>query len=179
LLDFNASLTRDKNVLLNWKANADNDASGFEIQKSNDQNNWEKIGWVDINQSAFTAEYNFTDQQPVQGRSFYRLKMVEKTGSSRYSNIKLIQLDQLITKLNIYPNPAKKDVAISFNSSVDQTAKLVIRSTSSETVINKTVALTQGENKIQLSTLALSNGLYLVELSTPEKTFINRLTVAH
>jgi uncharacterized protein (DUF342 family) len=105
--------------------------------------------------------------------------MVEKTGSSRYSNIKLIQLDQLITKLNIYPNPAKKDVAISFNSSVDQTAKLVIRSTSSETVINKTVALTQGENKIQLSTLALSNGLYLVELSTPEKTFINRLTVAH
>jgi hypothetical protein len=179
LLDFNASLARDKSVLLSWKAYADNEAAGFELQRSNDQSNWEKIGWIDINKAAFTADYSFTDQQPLQGKSYYRLKMVEKTGSSRYSTIKMIQLDQLITKINIYPNPAKKDVTVSFNSTIDQTAKLTIRSIAGETVISKTVSLTQGGNKVQLSTLALSNGLYLVELTTPEKTFIDRFTVSH
>ena len=179
LLDLSASLTRDKNVLLNWKAYADADALGFEIQRSNDQNTWEKIGWVDINKSAFTADYNFTDQQPLQGKAYYRLKMVEQTGSSRYSPVRLIQLDQLITRVKIYPNPAKKDVTVSFNSSVDQSARLIIRSAAGVTVMSRTISLKQGENTIQLSTLGLSNGLYLVELSVSEKTFINRLTVAH
>lgn len=179
LLDFNATLTGDKDVLLNWKAYADQEALGFEIQRSKDQNTWEKTGWVDINKSAFTAEYSFTDQQPLQGRSYYRLKIVERTGSSRYSATRLIQLDQVITKVKIYPNPAKKDVTVSFNSSADQTARLVVRSAAGVTVISKTISLIQGLNNVQLSALGLSNGLYLVELSTAEKTFINRLTVSH
>jgi len=179
LLDFNATLTRDKSALLKWKAHSDNEAAGFEIQRSADQNNWEKIGWVDVNSLAFTSDYSFTDQQPLQGKTYYRLKLVEKSGSSKYSTVKSIQLDHLITKVNIYPNPAKKDVTLTFNSSVDQTASLVIRSASGETMMTRTVSLVKGENKTQISTLGLSNGLYIVELSTSENSFVNRLTVVH
>lgn len=179
LLDFNATLTRDKDVLLNWKAYADPDASGFEIERSKDQNTWENIGSVNVNSAAFTADYSLLDQQPLQGKSYYRLKMVERSGSSRYSNTKLIQLDQLITKLRIYPNPVKNDATISFNSTVDQTATLTIRSVTGEVIIKRSISLNQGDNRVSMSTDRLSNGLYLVELITPEKTFINRLTVAH
>ena len=179
LLDFNATLTRDKDVLLNWRAYADQDASGFEIERSKDQNTWENIGSINVHSASFTSDYSLLDQQPLQGKSYYRLKMVESSGSSRYSNTKLIQIDQLITKLRLYPNPVKKDVIVSFNSTVDQTATLTIRSLSGVVMIKRPISLNPGDNRVQLSTDRLSNGLYLVELITPEKTFINRLTVAH
>ena len=179
LLDFNASLTRDKDVSLNWKASADQDASGFEIERSKDQNTWENIGSINVNSASLTSDYSLLDQQPLQGKSYYRLKLVERSGSSRYSNTRLIQIDQLITKLRLYPNPVKKDVAVSFNSTVDQSATLTIRSLSGVVMIKRPVSLNQGDNRVQLSTDRLSNGMYLVELITPEKTFINRLTVAH
>jgi hypothetical protein len=179
LLDFNATLTRDKNVLLTWKAYTDDDAFGFEVQRSRDQNVWEKIGWVDANTSTFKSEYSLLDQQPLLGRSYYRLKMVEKSRSSRFSSIKLIQIDQLITNLKVYPNPVKNNATVSFNSTVNQSATLFVRSIAGELMIKKSIVLNEGDNRIQLVVDGLSNGLYLVELVTPEKTFVNKLTVAH
>ena len=179
LLDFTATLTRDKNVLLNWRAYVDDEAKGFEVERSKDQNNWEKIGTVNLKTSNFTSDYSLLDQQPLQGKSYYRLKMVEKTGSSRYSKTRLIQIDQLITKLRIYPNPAKNDVTVSFNSSMNQSATLIIRSIAGEVMMKKSITLAEMDNRVSVSTNGLSNGLYVVELITPEKTFVNKLTVAH
>ena len=179
LLDFNATLTSDKNVLLSWKAYADNEASGFEVERSNDQNNWEKIGSINVNTSAFTADYNLLDQQPLQGKSYYRLKMIEKSGSSRNSNTRLIQIDNLITNLKVFPNPVKNDVTVSFNSVVNESATLYVRSLSGKVMIKRPVALNPGDNKVLFTTYALSNGMYIIELVTPEKTFINKLTVSH
>ena len=144
-----------------------------------DQDNWEKIGTVDLKASNITTDYSLLDQQPLQGRSYYRLKMVEKTGSSRYSKTRLVQIDQLITKLRIYPNPAKNDFTVSFNSSMNQSATLIIRSIAGEVMIRKSISLTETDNRVSVSTNGLSNGLYVVELITPEKTFVNKLTVAH
>ena len=179
LLDFTATLTRDKDVLLNWRAYVDDEAKGFEIERSKDQNNWEKIGTVNLKASNFTTDYSLLDQQPSQGRSYYRLKMIEKTGSSRYSKTRLIQIDQLLTKLRIYPNPAKNDFTVSFNSSMNQSATLIIRSIAGEVMIRKSISLAETDNRVSVSTNGLSNGLYVVELITPEKAFINKLTVAH
>src|SRR5262245_8691203 len=116
LLDFGATVTREKNVLLNWRAYADEEALGFEIERSQDQKVWEKIGTVGINKALFTSDYSLLDQQPLQGRSYYRLKMIEKSGSSRFSNIRIVQIDFLVTAIKVYPNPAKTDVTLSFNS---------------------------------------------------------------
>ncbi len=179
LHDFSATLTRDKNVLLNWTAYTDNDAFGFEIERSKDQNVWEKIGIVNVNTSTFTADYSFLDQQPVEGRSYYRLKMIEKSGSSRYSGTKTIQIDHLITNLRISPNPVRNDVMISFNSAANQQATLIVRSLSGNVMFKRPMTLNTGDNRAQFSMNRLSNGLYIVELVTNEKTFINKLTVSH
>jgi hypothetical protein len=179
LEDFTATLTRDKDVLLNWRAYADTDALGFEIEKSKDQKVWEKIGWVEANKASFSSNYSLLDQQPYEGKSFYRLKMIEKSGSSRYSSTRLIQIDFLITNVKVYPNPAKNDVTISFNSITSESATLFVRSISGEVIMKKPAMLSQGDNRIQFSTNALSNGLYIIELITSEKKFINKLTVYH
>src|SRR5688572_9034704 len=179
LLDFNATLTKDKEVLLTWRAYTDHDAMGFEVERSRDQNVWEKIGWVDANRMTITADYNLLDQQPLQGRSYYRLKMLEKSGSSRNSSIRHIQIDYLPTHLKIYPNPVKNMTTVSFNSPISQPATLLVRSVSGKVMIKKSILLTQGNNRVQLSTNEFSSGLYVVELVTDEKTFVSKIAVTH
>jgi uncharacterized membrane protein len=105
--------------------------------------------------------------------------MVEKTGSSRYSKTRLIQIDQLVTKLRVYPNPAKNDFTISFKSTMNQSATLIVRTIAGEVMIRKSITLTETDNQVSVSANGLSNGLYVVELFTPEKTFVNKLTVTH
>ena len=179
LLDFNATLTSDKNVLLKWRVYTDSDALGFEVERSKDQNTWENIGWVNINTSAFTSDYSLVDQQPLQGKSYYRLKPIEKSGSSRYSNVKIIQIDQLITSLKIYPNPAKNIVLVTFSADGSQPATLQLRSLSGQVMIKKSINLDQKENRIPIELTSIPNGLYIVELITTEKTYINKVIVGH
>jgi hypothetical protein len=178
LLDFTASLTKEKDVLLNWRAYADADAKGFEVQRSVDQVNWENIGWVDLNKSVFTADYSLTDQSPHQGRSYYRLKLVEKSGSSRYSAIRLIQIDQLLNKLKLYPNPANNSVTLSLNSTGNNPATLIIRSLSGQVFYKKTILLTDGTNLHNIDLNRMSNGLYVVEVQTNDSRYLNKLTVS-
>jgi hypothetical protein len=62
---------------------------------------------------------------------------------------------------------------------MNQSATLIVRSIAGEVMIRKTISMAETDNRISVSTNGLSNGLYLVELITPEKTFVNKLTVAH
>jgi hypothetical protein len=179
LLDFKASLTTTKNVLLNWQAYSDLEAKGFEIESRADQNSWQKIGLVAANSSNKTADYSFVDQQPIAGRSYYRLRMIEKSGSSKYSSTRIIQIDNLLTHLRVYPNPAQNNVTMSFNSESAQPATLRIRSIAGNILLSKQILLSIGENRTQISLNSFSNGLYLVELTTGQQVYNNKVTISH
>ena len=179
LLNFNASLTADKNVWLSWKASVATDDLGFEVQRSSDKQNWEKIKWVNVSSATHIADYSLLDNEPLEGTSYYRLKMVEKSGSSKYSSTRTIQIDQLRNSLKVYPNPAKNDMNVSFNSNDSHQATLVVRSLAGEMMMKRPLNINQGDNLIKVSLSGFSNGLYIIELITPEKRYINKLSVTH
>jgi hypothetical protein len=55
----------------------------------------------------------------------------------------------------------------------------MIRSIAGEVVMRRAIPLTETDNRINVSTNGLSTGLYVVELITSEKAFVNKLTVTH
>jgi hypothetical protein len=179
LLDFRATLTTARNVLLNWEAYSDLEARGFEIERSTNQAGWQKIGFVNANSSVKTASYSFIDQQPIAGTSYYRLRMIEKSGSSKYSSTRIIQIDNLLTHIRIYPNPAQNNVTMSFNSESPQTASLRIRTISGNILLSKSILLRSGDNRTQIPLTNFSNGLYLIELTTCQQVYTNKLTISH
>ena len=179
LLDFRATLTSNRNVSLNWIADADPEDRGFEVERSADQISWKKIAFVNVNTTIRTADYGLIDQQPISGTSYYRLRMIEKSGSSKYSSTRIIQIDNLLSHIRIYPNPAQSAVTMSFNSTSNQTATLRVRSISGSVVISKLISLSTGDNRTQIPLNNLSNGLYLVELITSQKVFTNKLTISN
>jgi hypothetical protein len=178
LLDFKATYTATKKVILNWRASAGPGDRGFEIERSVDRVSWEKIGSVNVNLSVNTADYDFVDQQPVPGQSYYRLRLIEKSGSSKYSGVRIIQIDNMINHVRIYPNPAHNDLKISCNSTSNQTGSLRIRSISGIVLLSKPIVLVTGGNITQVSINNFINGLYIVELITNEEVYTNKLTIS-
>lgn len=98
---FNASLI-NKEVALVWKTTNENNVDGFIIEKSNDARNFKQFGFVAAKNTA-NATYSCYDVLEA-GVSYYRLKMIDKDGSFKYSSVVVLTTKQS-TKLEVFPNP--------------------------------------------------------------------------
>ena len=70
-------------ALLNWKTASEINNKGFEIQRSKDAIQWNKIGFVNgVANSSKENNYNFIDEAPLPGKNFYRLLQYDMDGKS-------------------------------------------------------------------------------------------------
>jgi hypothetical protein len=75
-------------IRIDWETVTEIDNDGFEVQRSEDGINFEKIGWVDGNgSSTLTHNYTFYDEEPLQGSNYYRLKQIDYNGDFEYTGI--------------------------------------------------------------------------------------------
>jgi GEVED domain len=177
LLDFTAIVTKDKKVELKWSAISDNEADGFEIQRSLNQNDWTVIGWTAAGGSNSFTNYNFTDINPAEGKSYYRLRLVEKNGSSSFSTTRQVYIAVLKNEITLAPNPASTSGFLLFTGNTNSTGILRIRSLSGQTLVSRAVNINKGENRIPVDIMLLNPGIYVVELVTKDKTYPNKLSV--
>ncbi|WP_436517366.1 hypothetical protein [Ekhidna sp. To15] len=105
-VDF-AGEMKANDVTLNWQTAVEFNSHGFEVERSSDGEHFETIGWMPSHQSSMNAhEYSFTDNNPIKGLSYYRLRKVEFDGLFAYSSIIRIDEKGISSTLASYPNPA-------------------------------------------------------------------------
>ena len=120
LISFNLS-PKDNSINLQWQTASELNNNGFEIQRSEDAESWEKIGFVKGNGNSNTIQnYTFNDNSP-KVFNYYRLKQIDFDGAFKYSDIKFLKLGQTLT-INISPNP----VANILNIDVDNAQQIDI-----------------------------------------------------
>ena len=103
LLSFNAQFA-NTNVQLVWKTENEINTRSFDVERSADGNSFYAIGNVGAKNYAGTNNYTLTDNAPLPGVSFYRLKMIDRDGSFKYSPVIAIN-NKKHTALKIFPNP--------------------------------------------------------------------------
>jgi GEVED domain/Secretion system C-terminal sorting domain len=177
LIDFTANANTDKTVAVNWTANSDEEADGFEIQRSTDQNKWVTLGWKNADTYNSLVNYEFTDLIPNTGTNYYRLKLVDKSGLSRFSNTKQVYIDLLKNSITVLPNPLNNSGTLVMNGVNNTSATLRIRNLSGQNIVNRNVIINKGENRIPLDVSMLQPGIYIVELSTNERVHTNKISV--
>lgn len=122
LLSFTARRKNNNDVLTEWKTASEFDVNRFEVEvaKGNtgyQQNQFVKIGEV-VSQGTSTQEqyYNFTDSETGKtGVRYYRLKIIENNGRSRYSASRPLVFDEEI-KWHLFPNPSTGIFNLSFQA---------------------------------------------------------------
>jgi hypothetical protein len=103
---------------LNWITSTETNNMGFEVQRSDDNNKWSKIGFI-IGNGTTTEEkyYTYIDRQPSTGNVFYRLKQIDYDGTFAFS--KTVQFSSaVITSYSLeqnYPNPFNPSTSFSYS----------------------------------------------------------------
>ncbi|HRP89968.1 MAG TPA: T9SS type A sorting domain-containing protein [Edaphocola sp.] len=156
LISFDARLNMDK-VDIDWKIAQDKNVSYYEVERSKDGTNFATLEKVNAKQSATMLQYQTVDKQPIVGKSFYRLKMIEEDGQISYSSIKpIVYWNNEDAKLMIYPNPTLTDLHIKSAFNLKQYSIVDIN--------GKTIMKGNLNAHQTISVLDLPSGTYLLNL---------------
>lgn len=125
LYGFSGKIETNKTTHLTWNTASELNNDFFEIKRSYDAIEWETIGKVKGNGTTnVTSTYNFIDENPMFGTSYYLLKQVDFNKQFNNSPIVVVKMDTSLIQKNenvyVYPNPAKNEVFIKIeNKTID------------------------------------------------------------
>lgn len=163
LVEFRGHNEGDYNQLY-WKTSTEQNSDYFEVQKSADGANFNRIGQVAAAGTSLQARsYDFQDDQPYMGVSYYRLKMVDRDGSFEYSNIVAIAIN-LDDSIAVFPVPAQASLTVVYDSNNTGTVTVNVVDAIGQLLVTRTEGVSQGFNNFQLDISQLPVGAYFVNV---------------
>jgi hypothetical protein len=107
LSSFNAELNYNQ-VDVFWTTFSETNNDYFSVEKSENGKDFYAIGQINgKGNSTQISNYLFTDEDVVEGISYYRLKQVDFNGRFTYSTIKSIENEVIEIVSNVFPNPSE------------------------------------------------------------------------
>ncbi len=107
----------DGQVGLNWTTQTETNNLGFDIERSVDENEFLKIGFVKGNGTTILPQnYSFKDQNLAADTYYYRLKQIDLDGSFNYSEVitTLVEAPKEFSLAQNYPNPFNPSTTIRY-----------------------------------------------------------------
>ncbi len=161
LVSFDIIENEKQQVKINWRTATETNNDFFTIEKSKDARNWEVVGKINgSGTSSSELNYEFQDENPFIGLSYYRLKQTDFDGEFEYSSIKSITLENTFSSIKVYPNPTNGLITIEGGSS--DLEEFSIINSLGQIVTDKVAIGEISEGKIQLNLSKLPNGFFLV-----------------
>lgn len=140
--------SQEGNVALDWVTAIEEDNSHFNVERSTDGKNFEVIGRIEGHGTTYeTQYYTFIDENPVGGTNYYRLHQIDFGGTSEYTKIVSINMNEVFaSEIITAPNPTNNIVNITLPQSwIDATTiqifDLTGRIIRTETVNNEQVII--------------------------------------
>lgn len=162
LLYFDAKVV-NKIVVLDWATATEINNDGFEVQRSKNGKDFEKIAWTQgAGNTTETQNYQSIDNEPYTGVSYYRLKQIDFDGHYEFSHIEAVDLNQLNNEGNrvnfiVYPNPFEDKIVVKVES--ESISSVVLYDLTGKEVYNENF-----EKYTTLSLRELAKGAYILKL---------------
>jgi Peptidase family C25/Secretion system C-terminal sorting domain/CARDB len=154
--------TQGTGVNLQWQVNNEQDFHHYEIEYSIDGRAFTKLGIANAS-GASTKTYNYYHSNPVNGKNYYRLKMVNKDGSYTYSPIRLINFGKNVM-VNVYPNPVQEKLQIAISNNANKPSTIKIANVQGQVMLTKTMT-----NFIEIDVRTWQAGTYIVQVDDGNK----------
>ncbi len=119
LVSFNGDANED-GITLKWETATETNNKGFDIEKSSDNKNFKKIGYIEGNgTTTLKQSYTYTDASVSSGKGkfYYRLKQIDFDGTTKYSDVVEVDYSLIPTEFTLsqnYPNPFNPTTTIKF-----------------------------------------------------------------
>jgi len=115
LLSFSARRNNNAEVRLEWITATELNNAGFELWRMIDgEEEFKQVAWLDGHGTTQQlTSYEHADANATDRVSYYRLKQVDITGHSTWSDVVAVEGARTTARLIAYPNPARDDVRLS------------------------------------------------------------------
>jgi hypothetical protein len=181
LVDFKAELRANRTALCEWSTLSETNNDYFTIERSSGNMEYTDIGMVDgAGNSLSELNYNFIDQQPLEGWNYYRLRQTDYSGESSLSEVRPVFVNaESSYSVSLFPNPVAdgsssllvaSDGDIQISISLYNQAGAQVKSP-----VNK--YLEAGQQVVPISWRGLESGSYLMVVSSTFWTEYIRVVV--
>jgi hypothetical protein len=154
-----------RKVDLTWTTASERNSDYFEVQRSVDGENYEALGQVQaMGNSQNTTAYSFVDETPYSGINYYRLKQVDMSGEAMETERISVLFRRVGMPIELYPNPAKESISVSFETAFEGAAQWRILDMSGRIVERGSTSVSNGTNRVDLSLNRVETGSYMLEL---------------
>ena len=103
-------------VHLVWQTVSEQNSKGFYIEKSADGITYQQVTFIPTQATGGISSqklvYDYYDDQPLAGISYYRLKQVDINNKMLYSGVAKIDFSRAGNAISVYPNPAADHVTV-------------------------------------------------------------------
>ena len=165
LVQFLATKNDDGTIQLSWATSQEQNASNYNVERSGDQSGWTTLGTVKAKgYSSTTTNYKYTDQNPVKGTGYYRLKMVDLDGKFTYSKTVSVTSDNDSRPLVIYSNPFNDQIRMKVNVSRAQNLVMTVSDMLGKNYISKSYQAQSGDNYVNLLPGVGGTGMYILHI---------------
>lgn len=176
ITDFNLRII-EKGININAKIITDNSLESIELQKSEDGFNFISIEKVENADKSTSVEINFIDENPFFPVSYYRLKLLDKTGSDKYSKVISASIGKKETSIeSIFPLPTRDLINIRIHSNTNSTLNATIIDVYGKIVAQEIWKSDVGTRTYTLQTDRLSNGVYFIRIQLNGAVLVKKIS---
>ncbi len=150
------------NVNVQWNVHNETDISFYEVERSTDGISFTKIGAVAAHNTSATLDaYMFADVQPAEGDNFYRIKIVNQSGSYNYSGIASVSVTVGKALITLFQNPVtNKQVKLWFKNEKAGKYQVQLYSSDGKMIFSKSISHPGGTVIYTFPTGMVAKGLY-------------------
>ncbi len=175
LVSFTGSI-RIRDAELRWNTSNEINLEKMELQRASAAAApvWSSVALVNARGSSNGNSYQSTDKNLADGKYLYRLKMIDKSGYSRYSNIVVLDVMQrgaFVLNQN-YPSPVLGETRISYQLARDGMVTLELVSADGRRlsiVLNKQQAAGMYNVELNSTNLDIARGILFYKLTVKDK----------
>jgi hypothetical protein len=166
LLSFSGAIQNQK-AELKWTLEANETGEFIQVEKSNDGKTFAPVTVVLNTAKAGSENYSSTDASLLNNTAYYRLKMVNKTGTFSYSNT-IVLKNATETKsraITVLKNPIQASIVFNYNSTETGVAIINVYNAAGLKMLSFQHTMQKGINSIDKSLPSnFNNGTYIMEV---------------
>ncbi len=167
--------------LLEWTTASETDNDFFTVQSSSDGSSFSDLGTVDgAGTSSSQHDYQFIDEAPFPGTTYYRLMQTDVNLQRTWSNIISVSREQSGV-FNLVPNPTLNGQfsVVLDPSLINKEVLVVVYDVKGEESYSKVIINGSAGSSILVTDPArsLAPGIYIVTASSADKLFMQKLVV--
>lgn len=158
------AVSQQQKVLLSWTGMNQTGAPDFIVQRSADGTSFEDQAQIQATGSAMAHNYSWTDQKPLAGKSFYRIKVSEQSQTDHYSPIIAVIFNSASWNISKLYRATGSTWNIEIQSGKTTNFHLRVIDAGGRQYLQQSVTVSSPSRLVPLNLSGLAGGQYFVQL---------------